>query len=691
MLSSLLLLTMAAADAEPMPGTLQVNDYVELPLGPPDGECVPAGVAWDGDTAIVAAPSQKVGEIDGAGTLHFFALDADSQQWVAGPALSAAVPLAKACFGTSLEVEGDRLLVGAGQYGSGTAYLFDRQTAPYQWAQSALLTSPDASLANGFGFSVALSGDIAVVGAPLEDSAVQEGAGAVYLFKRDTASGAWSLLQKLVSPTPSRRAQFGYSIMMRDDLLMIGEPGTAGYPEKKTGVWVYRRQGSGQYKKIAHVVTPNATVPSLFGSALAFDGRQLFIGAPQALTPWSTNYPGGAVYVYDASADASAWTLNEELYVGNADGAGYRFGDALTVDDGVLLVSADKRDSSSPYAGPVVYVFQYDAAAAGWRRSTQLSQGQRSSEYYGLGRSTAMRNRRVLVGISHAGGYAETPAPGYMFGLVEDGIDFGDAPKSYPSTLSSDGARHAASALMLGALKDTEADAQLQKSASGDDVNDVDDDDGVVLNGPLITGESVAVTAEVHGSAARLDAWIDWNRDGDWNDSGERVLTALGVHEGLNDFSLPVPADALPGNSYARFRLSSAGTASPAGPAVDGEVEDLLVKIELPTASLEADTSMDESTGRTFFINLNGPLNHSVSVDWSTADGTATAASGDYIASSGTAVLEAGWLWYAIQITVPYDKKKSESTETFKLKISNPVGVTLGDSTQVISVINLDY
>ena len=84
---------------------------------------------------------------------------------------------------------------------------------------------------------------------------------------------------------------------------------------------------------------------------------------------------------------------------------------------------------------------------------------------------------------------------------------------------------------------------------------------------------------------ARLDAWIDFNGDGNWDGALDRIAANILVHDGANEIAFHVPGDALPGATFARFRLSTAGGLGPRGVAADGEVEDHpLTIIPTPTA-----------------------------------------------------------------------------------------------------------
>ncbi len=185
-------------------------------------------------------------------------------------------------------------------------------------------------------------------------------------------------------------------------------------------------------------------------------------------------------------------------------------------------------------------------------------------------------------------------------GEVEDyavtvkGLDFGDAPgPTYPVLLASNGARHAvlpAGNPTLGSVVDTEADGQPSASHNGDDTNgSPDDEDGVAFPAVLIPGTTGSVQITTGTAGGNLSAWIDFNNDGDWNDTGEQVLADVAVGAGAAvTLGFPVPVGALAGTACARFRLSTQTGLGVTGLAVDGEVEDHLapVGVEQPSVGV---------------------------------------------------------------------------------------------------------
>lgn len=157
-------------------------------------------------------------------------------------------------------------------------------------------------------------------------------------------------------------------------------------------------------------------------------------------------------------------------------------------------------------------------------------------------------------------------------------LDFGDAPDpAYPTVLASDGARHRLpSAYWLGNAPDLEPDGQPAAGADGDDNAGTDDEDGVFVSAgqSLVQGDSTAALGVIASTSGYLNAWLDFNRDGDWIDAGEQVGTDVLLPAGVSTLSFAVPAAARLGTTHGRFRFASATGLNPTGLATDGEVED---------------------------------------------------------------------------------------------------------------------
>jgi len=201
-------------------------------------------------------------------------------------------------------------------------------------------------------------------------------------------------------------------------------------------------------------------------------------------------------------------------------------------------------------------------------------------------------------------------------------LDFGDAPdmlggpatgNPYPTLLEHDGARHAVSSLFLGATIDPELDGQPNMSATGDDEDGLNDNDGVELTSLIVPGRvaTMTVTASAPGL---LNAWIDWNGDGDWGDAGEQFFTDVALTAGPNPLTTPTlpKTGATSALTFVRFRFASGGGLTPRGLAADGEVEDYAVHINvaLPVSGDWDNDNFDEVAvylpqDRRFYLDVN--------------------------------------------------------------------------------------
>ncbi|NLS93705.1 MAG: hypothetical protein GXX96_16215, partial [Planctomycetaceae bacterium] len=169
--------------------------------------------------------------------------------------------------------------------------------------------------------------------------------------------------------------------------------------------------------------------------------------------------------------------------------------------------------------------------------------------------------------------------------------DWGDAPDpGYPTLAASGGAKHlrVPTGPFLGTVPDAESDGQLN-----DDLDGHDDEDGVRFMTPLAAGAAASVNV-IASDPGFLNAWLDFNDDGDWTDPGEQILTDAVVTVGANALSFSVPSTATAtGETFARFRLSTATGLGPGGTAPDGEVEDYAVSISDQLGTIEGTQWLD--------------------------------------------------------------------------------------------------
>ena len=204
--------------------------------------------------------------------------------------------------------------------------------------------------------------------------------------------------------------------------------------------------------------------------------------------------------------------------------------------------------------------------------------------------------------------------------------DFGDAPdtsagtgiSNYQTLLANAGPRHVITAsqnsLFLGAGVDGEANATPNSSASGDDITTLPDDEGGLFEAAqdlvLTVGSAPVVrvrATNTSGAAATLYGWIDFNRDGVFNNSTERTSISVPTATNNGTFMLTfptIPTNTTAGKTYARFRLSTdIAAANSTGVAAGGEVEDYTA-----TITLRSDSTVDSPKSKKIVDGTpNGP------------------------------------------------------------------------------------
>jgi hypothetical protein len=285
-------------------------------------------VAISGTTAIVGAPGKNVS----SGVAYVFVLSGTN--WTQQAELTASDAARNDAFGWSLAISGSTAVVGAPGHNSfaGAAYVFTQTGVT--WAEQAELTASDGVASDRFGWSVANSGSIAIVGAYLKNSY----SGAAYVFMR--SGTAWTQQAEL---TPSDGASddfFGESVAISGTTAMVGAFGKNSY---SGAAYVFARSGT-SWPQQAELSASNGALDAEFGFSVAVSGTTAVVGANHG------NSARGAAYVFVQSG--TAWTQQDQLTA--SDGAAYdMFGSSVAVRGSTVIVGAPDKNSLTGAA----YVF----------------------------------------------------------------------------------------------------------------------------------------------------------------------------------------------------------------------------------------------------------------------------------------------------------------------------------------------
>lgn len=280
--------------------------------------------------------------------------------------------------------------------------------------------------------------------------------------------------------------------------------------------------------------------------------------------------------------------------------------------------------------------------------------------------------------------------------ILNDEIDFGDAPDSYGTLLANNGAWHFTSLIVhLGLSVDGDADGQPGVLANGDDTDaEGDDDDGVTLPSALVLNTTANISIEA-SIAGFVNGWVDFNLNGNFNDPGELIFNQQAVMAGANALSFAVPAGATIGSSYARFRFTQGPSPTvPTGQQTTGEVEDYAVNITNTQFSIDDPVAIAEgnvgTTDLVFTVTRSNTAN-ACSVAFSVTGGTATTGDGDFtlITPSPINFTAGGSPTASIIVRVNGDTKV-ELNETVEITLANPVNGSILDGFGVGTINNDD-
>ena len=253
-------------------------------------------VAISGDYLVVAAI------YDGAGSAYVFERQPD-RTWVQVQKLRPADAQAGDEFGKSVAISGDVIVVGARGdddqgFSAGSAYVFERDPSGC-WAQAAKLLASDGRFLAGFGISVSVSGDLALVGAYGADGRVPW-TGAAYVFER-TPDRDWLEVAKLFAADGDNSDGFGYTVTLERDTALLAAPGDDDHGECSGSAYVFVRDQDAMWSEVAKLVPDDGEAWDWFGQAVAVSGNIAVVGT----FPQDPNQPPkpGKAYIYAVGPD----------------------------------------------------------------------------------------------------------------------------------------------------------------------------------------------------------------------------------------------------------------------------------------------------------------------------------------------------------------------------------------------------
>ncbi len=368
-------------------------------------------VAISGDTAIVGVGYDEVGANVNQGSAYVFRQNAGgSNNWGQVRKIVGSDGAAHDRFGSSVAISGGTAIVGAtgndvdGVAGQGSSYIYNNNFD--SWDQQALVAPPpptNCGSGDNYGFSVAVFGDTAVIGAPSDDIGVSSNQGSAYILERNQGgANAWGLVRLLTASDGAAGDSFGYSVAISGGKLIVGALNdTVGNSTGKGAAYIFERNagGTNNFGEVKKIVAADGEAGDNFGNSVAIDNNTALVGASNAGV--GGNSGQGAGYIFEQnSGGTNNWGEVRKLVA--ADGSAVnRLGFSVGVSGNTAVLGAAGDTIALDDQGSA-YIFERNQGGANnWGQVRKVTASDPSTDAY-FGYSVAVSGNAIIVGASQA-------------------------------------------------------------------------------------------------------------------------------------------------------------------------------------------------------------------------------------------------------------------------------------------------
>ncbi len=270
-------------------------------------------------------------------------------------------------------------------------FVFNGKAQTTAFVQQAKLVGSDSAAQDSHGFSVAISGDTAVVGAPRNSGgAGLQNRGSAYVYVRNS-SGAWTFQQKLVPSDGATTDQFGYSVAINGNTVAVGRYNTTTGQNRGDGkVYIFTRTGT-IWTETQTLQSNDIAQGDLFGNSLAFENDTLVVGALNKTN--GANFFQGAAYVFTRTGGAGAFAQQAKLMASDGVFADF-FGYSVAVSGDSIIVGATSL-AGQPNSKGKAYIFTRSGSSWTEQQILQSSDGANGDAF---GYAVGISNDTAIVG-----------------------------------------------------------------------------------------------------------------------------------------------------------------------------------------------------------------------------------------------------------------------------------------------------
>jgi hypothetical protein len=320
------------------------------------GDRFGSSVAISGDTIVVGAP----GDGNYRGSAYTFERNRGGPDgWGQVAKLAASDGVAGDRFGSSVSLDASTAAIGAYRKATnrGAAYVFEHnQGGADAWGEVAKLTASGGQAGDWLGFSVSISGDTVVAGAPYDING-SSATGSAYVFERNQGGvDAWEQVGQLVASDGAAGDSFGFSVSICGSTIATGASYDSAGGALSGSAYVFERNqgGADSWGEVAKLTTSDGAAGGRMGHSISISGDTVVAGAPYEA---GSGVPTGSAYVFERNrGGGDNWGQWFKLTPsdGAADDA---FGFSVSASGNTVVAGAPYDDGSSGNSSGSAYVF----------------------------------------------------------------------------------------------------------------------------------------------------------------------------------------------------------------------------------------------------------------------------------------------------------------------------------------------
>ncbi|MCA9930227.1 MAG: FG-GAP repeat protein [Anaerolineales bacterium] len=325
-------------------------------------------------------------------------------------------------YGYSIVNEGQTIVISA-RYGdgetvdSGAVYVFENNRR-LGWIQTAKLTAEDGDSQDSYGSSVAIDGNILVVGA-YKDNYTGTGSGSVYVYEKTGRgqSATWDQVGHFAGSNTKAVDQFGVDVAIDNGTIAVGALLNDAAGLDAGIVYLFQHDGN-DWEEVAKLLATDTTAGDRFGRTIVIDGTTLAVAAVYNDDHGSKS---GSAYIFEQDPiNPKQWHEVTKLTASDAQ-AEDQFGNSLDLDRSVLVVGARYGDSEAIDSG-AAYVYQQTSTTS-WEEVAKLVAPEPAANA-SFGWDTAVYGNHILVGApDHPNADFTKTGAVYLYHRDEGGAD----------------------------------------------------------------------------------------------------------------------------------------------------------------------------------------------------------------------------------------------------------------------------